>query len=312
MRTKKRNTRKRLARGASRKRAGNEWGDGLRERLRATLRDTKMSQREFARRIDVASTRVSEWLAGRALPGAQNLRRMAETLGVSIDWLLLGGSAEPVFRGQSRSLAQLESDVAAFLAREVIGRLDESLRATLLPTDLTIDAPRILRRTARREARAFMLELRRQVNNARMLLQLYPDLALNVAMLGHLAAALYDTDGQRDLAEIVGQHIGALRQPVYGAFQEGRSAPPLGISEAGFMRLLSDQPTHDAPLVSALSSFAERHHVQLHAVDGEVLVNSPKAYADALVEQRGSETAEAKRQASPPPVRRAAKRKRKR
>lgn len=106
----------RTAKQARREHRGGEWGRGVAERLWALKGAAGV--RAFAERVGVAPSLVSSYLNGGRLPTAERLQRIAERTGVSLDWLLLGeGGAAPRFRGQDRNQAELEADVAAYVAR---------------------------------------------------------------------------------------------------------------------------------------------------------------------------------------------------
>ena len=47
-----------------------------------------LTQTEFAKRIDIKQSQVSEWLKGKAKPGYDMLRKMAVEFGVSADYFL--------------------------------------------------------------------------------------------------------------------------------------------------------------------------------------------------------------------------------
>lgn len=119
---------------------GGAWGDALRDRLRALLDAEHLSQRAFAARCGVTPSRVTEWLAGAQLPSAESLGQIADGLGVCLNWLLCGdGAAGPVYRGQSRTRAGLEDDLAAHVAHTVAARVGHfgpvPLRADMLIVD---------------------------------------------------------------------------------------------------------------------------------------------------------------------------------
>ncbi len=47
-----------------------------------------MTQTEFAKRIGIKQSQVSEWLKGKAKPGYDMLRKMAIEFGISADYFL--------------------------------------------------------------------------------------------------------------------------------------------------------------------------------------------------------------------------------
>ncbi len=58
------------------------------EILREFLAENSISQSEFARKIGIHQSQVSEWLRGKAKPGYDNLKAMATAFGVSADYFL--------------------------------------------------------------------------------------------------------------------------------------------------------------------------------------------------------------------------------
>ena len=62
----------------------NEFKDILKE----FLTENNLTQTEFARRINVKQSQVSEWLKGKSKPGYDNLRSICENLDISADRLL--------------------------------------------------------------------------------------------------------------------------------------------------------------------------------------------------------------------------------
>jgi transcriptional regulator with XRE-family HTH domain len=76
--------------------------------------------RAFAEQLGLSASLVSSYLNGGRLPDAGTLRTIAERTGASLDWLLLGeGDDEPRYRGQSRSTAELATDLASHVTRAV-------------------------------------------------------------------------------------------------------------------------------------------------------------------------------------------------
>ena len=52
------------------------------------LKENNLTRTEFAARIGVKPSQVSEWLKGKAKPGYDNLRQMALAFGISADYFL--------------------------------------------------------------------------------------------------------------------------------------------------------------------------------------------------------------------------------
>jgi transcriptional regulator with XRE-family HTH domain len=80
---------------------GDPVGAMLAERIRTARAATGISVSELARRLNVSRVRVSEWENKKGQPDVGNLRRLALTLGVSVDFLLgvdlvVGPSSAPL------------------------------------------------------------------------------------------------------------------------------------------------------------------------------------------------------------------------
>lgn len=87
------------------------------------------SNRAFARRCGFADDKgVREWLSGKREPQADSLRSIATATNVSLDWLLLGGSQEPVYRSLGRAKGTLADDLDAYLGQELNRGRDRWLR----------------------------------------------------------------------------------------------------------------------------------------------------------------------------------------
>ena len=62
------------------------------EKLKEARRSAKLSQEELAVRIGVSRSAVAKWETDKGLPDIQNLKTIASTLDVSIDYLLNDGT----------------------------------------------------------------------------------------------------------------------------------------------------------------------------------------------------------------------------
>ena len=58
------------------------------EKLKAARKEAGLSQEQFAEKISVSRSAIAKWEADRGLPDVNNLKVMAQFLGVSIDYLL--------------------------------------------------------------------------------------------------------------------------------------------------------------------------------------------------------------------------------
>jgi len=63
---------------------------GFCERFGEMLNQLNLSQNEFARQLGSTSAFVSNIARGKSKPGLEFLQRIAETFGISLDWLVLG------------------------------------------------------------------------------------------------------------------------------------------------------------------------------------------------------------------------------
>ncbi len=66
----------------------NERQAALKDRLREALNDNNMKPIELAEKTDVPKSMVSYYLAGKSVPKADRVYKMAQVLGVSEAWLL--------------------------------------------------------------------------------------------------------------------------------------------------------------------------------------------------------------------------------
>lgn len=121
---------RRTPRRTPKQRAGNSsssaeerWGDRFRERLRLVVRDRFKNQAAFAQKVGVRDGLVSDWLAGRYLPGCEHLHAIGKATDISLDWLIFGdGGADPVYRSQGRTDKALQEDLRAFVTRALLVR----------------------------------------------------------------------------------------------------------------------------------------------------------------------------------------------
>ncbi|MBQ9756179.1 MAG: helix-turn-helix transcriptional regulator [Clostridia bacterium] len=63
-------------------------GTEFKEILKDFLSENNLSQTEFAKRINVKQSQVSEWLKGKCKPGYDVLKSIALAFDVSTDYLL--------------------------------------------------------------------------------------------------------------------------------------------------------------------------------------------------------------------------------
>ncbi len=70
--------------------ASNEGDTGFCERFGQLVAVLNISQNEFARQLGSTSAFISNLARGKSKPGLEFLQKIAETFGVSLDWLVLG------------------------------------------------------------------------------------------------------------------------------------------------------------------------------------------------------------------------------
>lgn len=64
----------------------------LTEKLNYLRKESGLSQSALAEKLDVSRQTVSNWELGEAVPSTDNLRRLGELYGVSVDYLMNDGS----------------------------------------------------------------------------------------------------------------------------------------------------------------------------------------------------------------------------
>jgi transcriptional regulator with XRE-family HTH domain len=110
----------------------------LGERIRQLRKEAGWSQTELAEKIAVDPGRVSKYEAGRMSPSPEALVRLAETLNVSIDYLLIDDiprrplhTAEDVLGDELADLAELDTEDLA-LVRTFVAALVTKTRLKAL------------------------------------------------------------------------------------------------------------------------------------------------------------------------------------
>ena len=97
------------------------------DRLRKARQDKGLSQADLAKRAKLQPSAVSHFETGTRAPSFENLRRLADALGVSIDFLLGrqtdGEAAGPVAQKLFRNFEKMTSD-----DQETIAEMAEMLR----------------------------------------------------------------------------------------------------------------------------------------------------------------------------------------
>lgn len=96
----------------------------FKERLLNQLDKIDMSQKELAEKTDITPATISRYTTGNRNPSAENARRIASVLGVSVDWLI------GVSDSQNFNSSQLSKKEKADIAKD----LDE-IKQQLLDSD---------------------------------------------------------------------------------------------------------------------------------------------------------------------------------
>ena len=103
---------------------GMETDTPLSRRIRQAIDASGMKHVEVAAAVGVARAQVTQWATGRRAPDRENLRALANVLGVSAEWLLEG-----------RHIIEVTDDQAADIVRRFLAAPDSVKLAidTLLP-----------------------------------------------------------------------------------------------------------------------------------------------------------------------------------
>jgi transcriptional regulator with XRE-family HTH domain len=100
---------------------------GLRLRKARVLK--KMTQTEVGAMFDVGKAAVSAWEVGSNTPSAEQLARMADEFGASVEWLLFGVEGEPFSIELRRVLSSMSAEMLRRIENSVRGQLDMPPRA---------------------------------------------------------------------------------------------------------------------------------------------------------------------------------------
>jgi transcriptional regulator with XRE-family HTH domain len=93
--------------------------DGFALRLRELRRQKNFSQAELAERAELHSTHLSRYERGLSRPAADSLKRIADILGVTSDYLLEGSANEAAkARFEDRELLQRFQEVQSLPERD--------------------------------------------------------------------------------------------------------------------------------------------------------------------------------------------------
>ncbi len=120
-------------------------GAGLGERIRSARRLAGLSQRELARRVGVTAMAISKYETGKMVPGSSVLLKLAEALGVDMEFFLRPGGVrvEAVSYRKHPSLSKRDQGRAEAAAAEWIERYleVEQLAGVGVETDAVLGDP---------------------------------------------------------------------------------------------------------------------------------------------------------------------------
>ena len=102
---------------------------GLADRVKALRNEQGWSQSELAELVGANPAQISRYENGRITPSADALARLAETFGVSCDYLLIDGAARRPFRSPEDALGEHLADFAELgpADQELVVRFIEAL-----------------------------------------------------------------------------------------------------------------------------------------------------------------------------------------
>jgi transcriptional regulator with XRE-family HTH domain len=102
---------------------------GLADRVKALRNEQGWSQSELAELVGADPAQISRYENGRITPSADALARLAETFGVSCDYLLIDGAARRPFRSPEDALGEHLADFAELgpADQELVVRFIEAL-----------------------------------------------------------------------------------------------------------------------------------------------------------------------------------------
>jgi transcriptional regulator with XRE-family HTH domain len=103
------------------------WTDQDRAAFGKRLRDARiskaLSQPDVAAMFDATKQSVSSWEKGRNLPTAEDVARLADEFGVSVEWLLFGVQTQALSMDLRKRLVSMDADS--------LRRIENGLRAQL-------------------------------------------------------------------------------------------------------------------------------------------------------------------------------------
>ncbi|MCZ8012027.1 MAG: helix-turn-helix transcriptional regulator [Gemmatimonas sp.] len=129
---------------------GGESGRAFRAQLQVLIARAG-SQERLARQCGLSLQTVNDWKNGKSLPGFEQLLKLSDSMGVTLDWLCRGlGPESPTI---SRSQESLEVDLSRYVV-EAVAR-EEGLPVASAHVDLRIDAQWLLQTVTARVLERF-------------------------------------------------------------------------------------------------------------------------------------------------------------
>lgn len=92
----------------------------MEEKLVSLRKEKNITQAELAEVLDVSRQAISRWEVGSAVPSTENLKRLSELYGVSLDYLL-NGEVESPGRQEKRKQPKWLILVAGIIAVIIVG-----------------------------------------------------------------------------------------------------------------------------------------------------------------------------------------------
>ena len=96
--------------------------------LSKAMQSCNFTQAQLAERSETTQTTISRYLSGKASPKAEELLRISQALGVSMEWLLTGNGTQKSQESANPSAQSKKSAVKALKdARAALDRIEKEL-----------------------------------------------------------------------------------------------------------------------------------------------------------------------------------------
>lgn len=101
-------------------------------KIRQCLDKQKMKQADLAGAIGVAPSRISQWSQGTGLPNCYQIRKIAQVLGVTMDYLTDDTTEDPSVIPSMNKISESEAELVNTV-RRMCGGAEEAMRRILNP-----------------------------------------------------------------------------------------------------------------------------------------------------------------------------------